>query len=117
MWNWVRSTTTEINQLTQEVKFDISYSDLKSKQYAVMLEFVDENDKVSIYDPDMLSFDVNFKTKTTLKVEKATQLVYKKRMNRMFQDEWSESVRCFIEDLMVTKALRFQMLLLKLPNI
>ena len=82
-----------------------------------MLEFVDENETKTIYDPGMLSFDVSFKTKTTLKVEKAKEIVYKKRIDRMFEDEWSESVRCFIEDLMITKALRFQMLILRLPNL
>ena len=71
-----------------------------------MIEFINENKGVSIRDPGILSFDVHFKTKTTLKVEKATEVMYKKRQKRKFEDEWQESIRCFIEDLMITRSYR-----------
>lgn len=116
MWNWVRSISTEITQPQQEVKFEISYSDFKSKQYAVMIEFINENGDKSILDPGMLSFEVKFKTKTTLKVEKTTKLMYKQRIHRMYKDEWQESVRCFIEDIMISRSLRLQQLLIKLSQ-
>ena len=34
-----------------------------------MIEFINENEGTSIRDDNMLTFDVNFKTKTALKVE------------------------------------------------
>jgi len=106
MWNWVRSITTEITKPEQEVKFEIAYSDFKSKQYAIMIEFINENEDTSIMDPGMLSFEVKFKTKTTLKVEKTEKLIHKERADIMFKDQWQESVRCFIEDIMISRSLR-----------
>lgn len=53
-----------------------------------MIEFINENGDKSILDPGMLSFEVKFKTKTTLKVEKTTKLMYKQRIHRMYKDEW-----------------------------
>ena len=79
-----------------------------------MIEFINENENTSLQQDGLFSFDVNFKTKSALKVEKAKKIVYKKRNQRMFDDEWKESVRCLIEDLMITRSLRLQQLLIKL---
>lgn len=98
------------------MKFEISHSDFKSKQYAVLIEFINENEGTSLQADGMLSFDVNFKTKSTLKVEKATEIAYKMRPKRMFTDEWKESVRCFLEDVLITKSLRLQKLILRLSQ-
>ena len=61
------------------MKFEISYSDFKSKQYAVMLEFINENENTSLQTDGLFSCDVFFKTKSVLKVEKANKIMYKKR--------------------------------------
>jgi hypothetical protein len=44
-----------------------------------MLEFINENENTSLQQDGLFSFDVNFKTKSALKVEKANKIVYKKR--------------------------------------
>ena len=79
-----------------------------------MVEFINENGEK--LEDSQISFDIVFKSKMDFKIDQTKQVDFTRRQVTMFANDEKESVRCFIEDLAITKALRIEMLLMKLPK-